>query len=796
MIPNKTNEQILYQQFKYFDLDSTGYCTLQNFVRVQNRIGVVLPKIKDFELIFNYFSDSESSLLNYKKFCKDIFNYDASSKKAQIEEETESEKDFISLLIYKLLSKGGAFTLLDLIKNLQIIDFEGNKRLNSDEFLTGLQRCGIKLEPNEIQSLFLGQDFFSNGVVKYQILINILLNQFWDEKKNSLSEEIYFNLTNGGKRQMTLNDMKNYFDKILEDSPDKRNLIIFIDKYKIINKNRINQYLTMPDMIKFLQFYGFGQKSYIFLDNLLSVLEPDYPKEKVNINLNKFEKEYEPKKYDYDLNKINYNSGKKNEMCYIFQNLREKIFNFSRKTFFNFIKHFKYYDDNSNDITIYNFSKVLKDFNLNLSTDQIETIFTIYNTNKKIRSMNYRDFINDLISEFTNNKREKMIRYIYGTIEERGDKFNRDIDLTFLKEVYNPKKNYFMKEEGENRLEFEDCLELFHYIYKGNKSELFKFNDFVDFYKCISFLIYADDDFMKLLSNEWRVPLDYIEKEVFEDKIQEDKYNYINNTTENNAYKDEINSIKNKDNNNVMNTIYQNNDNTKDSDINQKKPNLIERLKNNDFGNDNNNNNNNNDENAQKSLRLLNSILKNRGLRGILYLHLEFINSCQDLSKITFDDFVNVIQIQHIGISDLDCKYIFNQFTSKVNEKYLDFSSFIRNFKKELNENKLSSVEQAFTYIDINEKDLVPLNFIKKKFKADRHPDVFNGKRTEEEVILEFLDCFNINYEILNLDSKSQTSNNGQNFIDFEIFANFYEYVSFIYPNDKEFDAVVSSSWN
>ena len=81
MIPNKTNEQILYQQFKVFDLDSTGYCPLQNFVRVQNRIGVVLPKIKDLEIIFNYFSDSESSLLNYKKFCKDIFNYDASTKK-------------------------------------------------------------------------------------------------------------------------------------------------------------------------------------------------------------------------------------------------------------------------------------------------------------------------------------------------------------------------------------------------------------------------------------------------------------------------------------------------------------------------------------------------------------------------------------------------------------------------------------------------------------------------------------------------------------------------------------------
>ena len=783
MIPNKTNEQILYQQFKYFDLDSTGHCTLQTFVRVQNRIGVVVPKVKDFEIIFNYFSDPETSLLNYKKFCKEIFNFESSNQGKETNE-VEEDKDFLSILTYKLLSKGGAFTLLELIKNLQIIDFEGNKRINSDEFLTGLKRCGIKLETNEIQSLFSGCDFFTNGVIKYQILVNILLDQFWDEKKNSLGEQIFFNLTNGGRRQMTLNDMKNFFDKILEESPDKRNLLIIIDKYKIINKNRINQFLTMPDMIKFLQFYGFGQNSYNFLENLLSVLEPDYPREKQNSNLNNFESPYEPK--NMDVNKNNLDSSRNNEMSIIFENLREKIFNFSRKTFFNFIKHFKYYDDNSNDITIYNFSKVLKDFNLNLKAEDIEKIFYVYGSEKKIKSMNYKDFINDLMSEFTNKKREKIIRYIYDTIEERGNKFNRDIDLSFLKEVYNPKKNYFIKEEGENRLEFEDCLELFYYIYKGKKNQLFNLNDFIDFYKCISFLIYSDDDFMKLLSNEWRVPLEYIEKEIFVGKNQDDRYiNYNDNdNSEKKVNKEEINPINNNEN------IYQRKENIINNDT-PKKPKLIEKLINNDYGNDNKYD----DKNIQNALILFNNILKNRGLRGILYLHLEFINSCKDLSKITIDDFINVIQIQHINIPDSECKSIFNQFASRNNEKYLDFSSFIRNFKKELNENKLASVEQAFASIDINENDLVPLNLIKKKFKANRHPDILSGKKNEDEIILEFLDCFNINYEILNLDSKSQTSNNDQSLIDFEIFANFYEYVSFIYPNDKDFDTIVSSSW-
>jgi len=113
-----------------------------------------------------------------------------------------------------------------------------------------------------------------------------------------------------------------------------------------------------------------------------------------------------------------------------------------------------------------------------------------------------------------------------------------------------------------------------------------------------------------------------------------------------------------------------------------------------------------------------------------------------------------------------------------------------------LNQNKLECVEQVFSNIDTNENDKVPLNLIRKKFKAHKHPDVLNGLKKEEDIILEFLDCFNINYEILNLDFKIQKAINNSRFVDFEIFANFYEYVSYIYPDDKEFENIVYLSWN
>ena len=755
MIPNKTDSQILYQQFKYFDLDSTGFCTLQNFIRVQNRIGVVLPKIKDLERIFEYFSDPETSLLNYKNFCNIIFNLDEYNNNPN-ETEDIIERDFISILINKLLEANGAMTLLELLKNLQIIDFEGNKRLNSDEFITALKRTGIKLENSEIQTLFLGQDYFLNGVVKYQVLLDILINKFWDEKKNSLSEELFFILTNDGRKLISLNDMKNILDKIVENSPDKKFLMNFIDKYKIINKNRISQNLILSDLIRFLKFYGFGQDSYSYLENLINVLNPERDNALIPIKLERKNENNYKKINEYKKPK-DIRKGSSRLINDIFESFREKLFNYNRKSFFNFIKHFKYYDNNSDFMSKYNLSKVLKDFNINLEQNDLEKIFDTYGTINNEKTMNYKNFINDLISEFTNEEREKIIRYIYSTIEERGNKFNRDIDLSFLKEVYNAKKNYFKKEESDNRLEFEDCLELYNYIYKGNKNELFSLEYFLEFYKCISFLIQSDEDFNKLISNEWRVPLEYLETE-----LQEEKYNYTN---ENNTNK-----------NDEIDYEY------------EKKPKLTEKLKNNNYVST--------QKTQNQSLLLLNDSLKSRGLRGILYLHLEFINSCQNLSKITFNDFLNIFEIQHINLPSQDIKNIFNTFISKNNKNYLDFSAFIRNYKQELNENKLSCVEQAFSNLDTNENDKVPLNIIKKLFKADKHPDVLNGLKKEEEIILEFLDCFNINYEILSLDSKINNDINSQRIIDFEIFANFYEYVSFIYPNDKEFENIVNSSWN
>ena len=179
-----------------------------------------------------------------------------------------------------------------------------------------------------------------------------------------------------------------------------------------------------------------------------------------------------------------------------------------------------------------------------------------------------------------------------------------------------------------------------------------------------------------------------------------------------------------------------------------------------------------------------------------MYLYSQFLSFCPDINKITFNDFNLVFKIQHIDLETNIIQKIFDLFSLKNNndnEQYLNFYSFIREYKKELNENKLNVVEQAFTLIDEKGEDKIPLDVIKMKYNAKNHPDVLNGKYTEDEKIMEFLDCFNLCYEILKMDNKKNENNE---YVDFEIFANFYEYVSFLYPKDRDFEYIVNSTWN
>jgi Ca2+-binding EF-hand superfamily protein len=53
---NKTNEQIILDNFKYFDLNGNNYCNLNEFIRANERLGIEMRKKDDLVKIFHYFT--------------------------------------------------------------------------------------------------------------------------------------------------------------------------------------------------------------------------------------------------------------------------------------------------------------------------------------------------------------------------------------------------------------------------------------------------------------------------------------------------------------------------------------------------------------------------------------------------------------------------------------------------------------------------------------------------------------------------------------------------------------------
>ena len=776
MIPNKTEEQILYQYFKYYDIDNTNVTNLQNFIKTNEKLGVSLSKISDLEIIFNYFDKDKKGIINYKDFIKEIFNI----KKYNENSNTYIEnKDFVNFLNNHLLEKGGNLQLINLIKALQIIDYNDSMRMSIDDFLKVINESHLDLKIDEIQYLFKEYEYFSNGVVYYKKIIDKLINQFYNKKRDIFAENLYDNLTNNEYEKISLNDIKNIYINYSNNYSRKEFFMRFIDEYKFITKASIDKPMSLYDFKKFIKCIGYGIESNNELKSLLFELNQNNKYntyENVKYNNYYFNDNNNNYQYSYFNDNGNYNKNKIDKMIV---ELKQLLIKFGRKTFFNFIKHFKYYDNDSKEISKYDFVKILKDFNLIIPVIDVENLFEEFSTDERKLFINYIYFLNSISKNSINEIRDNQIKKTFNLIYNKANEIQKPITINLLKEFYCPKNNYFIIDENQNQIEFEECLDLFHYFYKGFNTDKFTEKEFFEFYYFISFLIENDENFISLLNNEWKFNNEkinnfnftfgknyQISKQQINQPIQENRFYNKNDFTDldnnNQLFNKQINTYSN--NNNKTITSYQKKEEKNRRFNNNQENNIIEKIR-------------------QK--------LKSRGIRGLLYLHRQFILSCPNINKISFNEFKNVLLGQHIILNDSEYNEVYYKYFN--NNTFL-LSPFLREFKKELNEDKLYFVENAYSILDINEDDKVSIDYIKKCYDAKNHPDVISGKKNEEEQLLEFIECFEINFDLLNQDNYNNNNNN--NIVDFEIFANFYEYVAFVYNNTKQFGLILQSTFH
>jgi calcyphosin len=102
-----------------------------------------------------------------------------------------------------------------------------------------------------------------------------------------------------------------------------------------------------------------------------------------------------------------------------------------------------------------------------------------------------------------------------------------------------------------------------------------------------------------------------------------------------------------------------------------------------------------------------------------------------------------------LSLSDADIKGLFAAF-DRNGDGSIDYDEFIRTLQGSMNNFRKKLVGQAFDKIDRDGSGFVDITDLKGVYNATRHPDVVSGKKTEEDILLEFLQTFETHHNICN----------------------------------------------
>ena len=650
----------------------------------------------------------------------------------------------------------------------------------------------IPLSSNEVQLLFHQYEKNNNSYFFYEELFKDLKSLYHNKYRENFLDNFYLSFTEELGRLIKVNDIENFYNpKSHLEYLENVNLeqIVneysqFMEAFQTVFKLKKNEILTKENLLEFFKFFGFGiDNDQAFCDLISGVFShpqenQSLPKEDSNIveavqTNNKKSYSVERSGRNFNSNEIkNNNLENTNNQSELIQlkkelspvlnidtneNLEEPIMkkfkknlqNYGRKCLFSLIKHFKHYDNGTRFINKFDFAKVMKDFRLNLTITEIEKIFLSFcNKNEKL---NYDEFILHLSHNCLNQERKYFLQQIYEQLRRISDK--KSVDLKLMKSLFNPKNHPTNSDESYVFSEYFECLEMFQYFYKNRKNSDISHEDFTEFNRLMAFLVDNNQNFKEILFSEWKNILNKNEEKSNEDV---NVLNQLSNKSRERSVKTTNDEMINKNisQHSTMNNNHNDRPTTplrRDSSVRSTTPGRR--------------NHTENDKdvtvvnNSYKKTKLANQIdpisklkerLQKRGMRGLMNLHKQFLLNSSNIEAISFGDFIKVLKLQRLDLSKEENQIIFNKFSQgESNGLYLNFSTFIRNFKRILADIRLECVEKAFMSLDTDSTEMLHVDDIKLKFNATKHPDVVRNLRSEDEILVEFLDCFDLNYNFL-----------------------------------------------
>ena len=108
-----------------------------------------------------------------------------------------------------------------------------------------------------------------------------------------------------------------------------------------------------------------------------------------------------------------------------------------------------------------------------------------------------------------------------------------------------------------------------------------------------------------------------------------------------------------------------------------------------------------------------------------------------------------------------------------------------------MNPRRVAVAKKAFAILDKDKSGKIDINDIRQSYNAKQHPDVQSGKKTEDDILTEFLDTFEDHFSDIKGHSDSRDG-----IIVMKEWLEYYNNVSMSIDRDDYFELMMNKAWN
>ena len=140
-----------------------------------------------------------------------------------------------------------------------------------------------------------------------------------------------------------------------------------------------------------------------------------------------------------------------------------------------------------------------------------------------------------------------------------------------------------------------------------------------------------------------------------------------------------------------------------------------------------------------------------------------------------------------LGFTKPECSALFNYFDVDSSGS-ITYDEFIRAIRGPMNMARKKIVAQAYKKLDKDGNGWIDIDDVRGVYTCNKHPDVMSGKKTEDQILQEFLETFETAHNMRNNEAPDYV-------VTKEEFEEYYNNVSCSVDDDMYFMTMISNAW-